>query len=580
MNSLKVFGKYLDQPRLVSRFSRAVPPLLSLAASGIVLDSTYRAPEDKRQKVFIRNGLTMFGAVASSLYAPKIISKMFRTAPKLVKSKELREYNTALVDEFVSQNRVSIETNKILQKIKTDVLNMKEIKTLSEELEDKELLNKLIPEPENISSKDIFSEIGRLSVFGLIPVLGGIAGGIAGDRLTCDDYRDKIPNKIKEGAYQYLANIFLCNIGAGAALGILEKMNIKWNYTNKIVNDLLKINRAREIVDLLEIPVSVEEEIKKETIAKRVHYSTKIEGNSLDLNTVKKIIENTNNSHERNALEVRNYYNALMYLNKEADTNNSITEDLIFKVHNLVIGKNLNAKATYRDGQNIVEDSLTKQIVYMPPEAKDIKALINQMIKEFDNKTSKDIPIPIKAGIIEYEFVTIHPFWDGNGRTSRLLANYILKAYGYDLKGFYVMEEFYDKNINDYYNSLQMGLHHNFYFGRKDADITEWLEYFISTMANTFEAVGNRVKEIYLNSKEEVNILDTLDKRERWIANYILNNGKIKAKDIASHFKISLNTANNWIKEWLENGFLVRENDKQIRNVDYILTKKYQEKIK
>ena len=300
----------------------------------------------------------------------------------------------------------------------------------------------------------------------------------------------------------------------------------------------------------------------------------------MDLNTVKKIIENTNNSHERNVLEVRNYYNALMYLNKEAYTNNIITEDLIFKVHNLIIGKNLNAKATYRDGQNIVEDSLTKQIVYMPPEAKDIKALINQMIKEFDNKTSKDIPIPIKAGIIEYEFVTIHPFWDGNGRTSRLLANYILKAYGYDLKGFYVMEEFYDKNINDYYNSLQMGLHHNFYFGRKDADITEWLEYFISTMANTFEAVGNRVKEIYLNSKEEVNILDTLDKRERWIANYILNNGKIKAKDIASHFKISLNTANNWIKEWLENGFLVRENDKQIRNVDYILTKKYQEKIK
>lgn len=142
------------------------------------------------------------------------------------------------------------------------------------------------------------------------------------------------------------------------------------------------------------------------------------------------------------------------------------------------------------------------------------------------------------------------------------------------------MEEFYDKNINDYYNSLQMGLHHNFYFGRKDADITEWLEYFISTMANTFEAVHERVKEIYMNSKEEVNILDTLDKRERWVANYIVTNNKIKAKDIASHFKISLNTANNWIKEWLENEFLVRYNDKQIRNIDYILTKKYQEKIK
>lgn len=114
----------------------------------------------------------------------------------------------------------------------------------------------------------------------------------------------------------------------------MERMNIKWNYTNKIVNDLLKINRAREVVDLLELPLSIEEEIKKETIAKRVHYSTKIEGNNLNLNEVKDIIENKKDSHERNVLEVRNYYNALMYLNKESEDNITITEDLVFKEHN------------------------------------------------------------------------------------------------------------------------------------------------------------------------------------------------------------------------------------------------------
>jgi len=216
----------------------------------------------------------------------------------------------------------------------------------------------------------------------------------------------------------------------------------------------------------------------------------------------------------------------------------------------------------------------------MPPEAKDIENLIKQMIKEFNSKDSNDIPIPIKAGILAYEFVTIHPFWDGNGRCSRLLATYILKAYNYDLKGFYVMEEFYDKNIDEYYNSLQMGLHHNFYFGRNEADITEWLEYFISVMANTFEAVGNRVKEIYKNSKQEMNIIDTLDKRERWVANYIITNNKIKAKDIANHFKINLDTANNWIKKWTQKDFLKRLDDKQIRNVDYILTDKYIENLK
>ena len=355
----------------------------------------------------------------------------------------------------------------------------------------------------------------------------------------------------------------------------MEKFNLKWNYTNKLVNDLLKINRAKEVVDLLELPVSIEEEIKKETIAKRVHYSTKIEGNKLKLNEVKEVIENNKESHERNVLEVRNYFNALMYLNKESENNNTITEDLILKAHNLVSGKHLTYKNSFRDDQNVVKDSETGTIVYMPPEAKDIKNLINQMIKEFNGKNTNDIPIPIKAGIVAYEFVTIHPFWDGNGRLSRLLATYILKAYGYDLKGFYVVEEFYDKNIDDYYNSLQMGLHHNFYFGRKDADITEWLEYFIGTMANTFEAVGERVKEIYKNSKEEMNIIDTLDKRERWVANYIITNNKIKAKDIANHFKINIDTANNWIKKWIEKEFLQRIDDKQIKNIDYVLTKKY-----
>lgn len=360
----------------------------------------------------------------------------------------------------------------------------------------------------------------------------------------------------------------------------MEKMNIKWNYTNKIVNDLLKINQAKEVVDLLELPVSIEEEIKKESIAKRVHYSTKIEGNNLNLNEVKDILENNKESHERNVLEVRNYYNALMYLNKEAENNKTITEDLILKVHNLVSGKHLTYKNSYRKDQNVVADSLTGTIVYMPPEAKDVENLIKQMIKEFNSKDSNDIPIPIKAGILAYEFVTIHPFWDGNGRCSRLLATYILKAYHYDLKGFYVMEEFYDKNIDEYYNSLQMGLHHNFYFGRNEADITEWLEYFISVMANTFEAVGNRVKEIYKNSKQEMNIIDTLDKRERWVANYIITNNKIKAKDIANHFKINLDTANNWIKKWTQKDFLKRLDDKQIRNVDYILTDKYIENLK
>ena len=89
-------------------------------------------------------------------------------------------------------------------------------------------MNKLIPEPENITSKDIKNEIGRLSILGFIPVAGGIAGGLAGEKITNGKLeKNHTANRVKEGAYQYLANIFLCNVGAGIALAGLEKFNVK-----------------------------------------------------------------------------------------------------------------------------------------------------------------------------------------------------------------------------------------------------------------------------------------------------------------------------------------------------------------
>ena len=64
-----------------------------------------------------------------------------------------------------------------------------------------------------------------------------------------------------------------------------------------------------------------------------------------------------------------------------------------------------------------------------------------------------------------------------------------------------------------------MNLNHNFYYGRKDADITQWLEYFVGVMASTFETVQKKVEELYENNEVKLDIVDTLDKRERWVAN-------------------------------------------------------------
>jgi Fic family protein len=89
------------------------------------------------------------------------------------------------------------------------------------------------------------------------------------------------------------------------------------------------------------------------------------------------------------------------------------------------------------------------------------------------------LPCPIIAAISHYQFATIHPYYDGNGRTARLLTTCILHNGGYDLKGLYSLEEYYARNLGAYYEAISVGKSHNYYMGRAEADITKWVEYFV-----------------------------------------------------------------------------------------------------
>lgn len=226
MKPFKIAGKFLDQPILVAKFEKKVPYLLAGGGAIYTAHEVKHAELEKKNEVLLRVGTTMMFTILTALAAPRIVNKIFNNPTKTLNV--IKKDNTELIDTFLKEHKTDATTQKILNKAKHKILSFKEIKQISNTKNlDSKFFNKLIPEPENISSKEIFSEIGRLSLLGLIPVLGGIGGGIAGDMVTTPKWKDKIPNKIKEGAYQYLANIFLCNIGAGAALAMLEKLGIK-----------------------------------------------------------------------------------------------------------------------------------------------------------------------------------------------------------------------------------------------------------------------------------------------------------------------------------------------------------------
>lgn len=260
MNSIKIFGKYLDQPKLVEKFSKTIPAIMIAGGAGFAWHNANKAPEKEKKKTLTKDVIVIATTIAAALAAPKIASKLVKRGrhhhgahvhiPKVetphVHTHKAHEHcehhhhehhehdHIKTLSEFLKENKVSEQTAKLLEKAQTKALKFSEIKTVFTELGDKKFAKEflsdehhgLIPDPENIDYKHLTGELGWLSIMGAIPVLGGIAGGAIADKVTGENLKETMPNKFKEGAYQYLANIFLCNIGAGAALFALEKAKI------------------------------------------------------------------------------------------------------------------------------------------------------------------------------------------------------------------------------------------------------------------------------------------------------------------------------------------------------------------
>ncbi len=237
VSNILVLGKYLDQPKLIHALNEASTKVLIGGAAGYGFYNTFKAPENERTKQFIKNALVLGFTVGSALLCLKGLKingkRIFHGILSGHHHGHSHKKPPELINEFVSRHAGSLDdlTKSILEKAKKKILSLSEIKKLYSripELPDgKAFLKKLIPDPHAHGYKEILKEIKNLSLLGLIPVTGGITGGILGDIITEKHWKPKIKDKVKEGFYQYIANIFLCNVGAGLSLFAMDKMGIQ-----------------------------------------------------------------------------------------------------------------------------------------------------------------------------------------------------------------------------------------------------------------------------------------------------------------------------------------------------------------
>ena len=360
-------------------------------------------------------------------------------------------------------------------------------------------------------------------------------------------------------------------------------MNFTFKYTDSLVSYLLKIEKYKTALEYLYLPTRERQKLIYESKLKKTHFSTSIEGNVLSYNQVEKVIGNKSKDNRLNAeQEVQNYWDALTFLEEENKNKSKISKEFILKLHDIIQRNERLTRIAFRGatppGQLFaVYDDKTHKVEYIPPEYIDIEQLIENLINWYEN--NQHLPVPVLSAIMHYAIATIHPFIDGNGRTSRALATYVLMQHNYDFKGFNSLEEYYMSDLNGYYSSLQMGLPALFYLGRENPPHLEiWIEYFCKTMALFAEKVYEQASEV--SKKNSKDILVGLNKKDLILLRYCLENKVkvIKNKELSELFAVTPRAISKWMVEWVEKGILIPNSGKN-RITSYSLSADF-EKIK
>src|SRR3989344_4790222 len=206
----------------------------------------------------------------------------------------------------------------------------------------------------------------------------------------------------------------------------------KYSITDRLLANIKRINTLVNELNNKRFPNVVLLELERSAREMSSFASTSIEGNPLPLTEVKKILKSTPVHIRDSEKEVLNYNQALQDLNnKISEGTVKLSLNLILKIQEQVVEGLLPKLETGRlRGKPVaVNDPRTGQPVYLPPDARDAKPLMEDLV-EFTNKNRENIDPLILAGIFHKQMVIIHPFMDGNGRTTRLATKVLLAEMG------------------------------------------------------------------------------------------------------------------------------------------------------
>ncbi len=321
----------------------------------------------------------------------------------------------------------------------------------------------------------------------------------------------------------------------------------KYKLNVVLLNNIVKIKNLITDLNGQKFPSLILAKFEKDSFAVSAFASTSIEGNPLRLTDVKQILKQTPSHIRDTEREVLNYNKALEYLSKLK--NNVVDEKFICNIQGIVTENLMDKKniGKVRNEGVVVNDPRLRKIIYIPPDYKDVKKLIKDLSNFLEEEKNNLDPL-ILAGIFHKQFVIIHPFMDGNGRTTRLITKYLLARMGLDTFNLFSFENYYNQNVTKYFENV--GVFGDYYDLEEKIDFTNWLIYFT-------DGIIDELLRVQKLLQQTINIVRQ-NQWEKKILNFITKNGSISEAEYSKITKRARSTRILDFKRMVEKGLIER----------------------
>jgi Fic family protein len=330
-------------------------------------------------------------------------------------------------------------------------------------------------------------------------------------------------------------------------------VNHEWVWEDARINALLEqANRALGELNAFSLIVPDIDLFIEMHVVKEAQTSSRIEGTQTGIDEALMPEEDIRPEKRDDWREVRNYIDAVNTAIGELKTL-PLSNRLLKQTHEILMngvrGEH-KQPGDFRTSQNWIGGSSLADAVFIPPHPDGVAELMSDLEKFWHNE-EVTVPHLVRVALSHYQFETIHPFLDGNGRIGRLMIPLYLVSNGLLAKPSLYLSDFFERNRASYYDALMRV--------RMSNDMVHWVRFFLAGVAETAAKGRDVFRQILALRTEVEHAVLSLGKRAqtaRAALNVLYKTPLVSSADLERALEISTPTANTLIRELIKVGVL------------------------